>query len=91
MNQEEKKKLNCNTEEEVCWINNWKTLFCSWSIIPKGSHKSGTRFNAITRLLLVSTILLYCLGLKSWNLFLCLGIFFLSCIYLSHHCLDCKH
>ena len=57
--------LKCDTENEELWINNPKALFCSLSPIPKGSAKSGTRFNAITRLIVYITLALIALQLKS--------------------------
>ena len=71
----------CNTENERPWFNNLKTLFCSWSFLPSGSQKSGTRFNAISRLLLYITVLLILMKFEKWYMFFLAGLTLLIILY----------
>ena len=60
----------CNTENEKIWLDDLKSLFCSASFIPSGSLQSGARFNAISRLLIYSTLALVLMQNKYWLTFL---------------------
>jgi hypothetical protein len=78
---EDLSKHKCDTESEDTWIENIKSLFCSFSPIPKGSRYSGVRFNSITRLILYITVLLYYSKCKKWHYFLLGGLVFLGILY----------
>lgn len=74
----------CNTEEEKPWIKNLQSLFCSWSFIPKGSVSSGTRFNAMTRLVIYTTIILILCKVKLWWVFFAGCAVILLVAYIQH-------
>ena len=73
----------CNTENEKLWLQDALALFCTWSPLPKGSKHSGTRFNAITRLIMYTTILLLLLKFKYWYIFLIGSVALLVVMYLK--------
>ena len=74
-------KEMCNTEDEPVWFRDIRSLWCSWSPVPKGSMKSGTRFNAITRLLVYTTVVLIVCKTKGWELFAIGGMVMLLGLY----------
>ena len=72
----------CNTDKEQPWIIRPKDLFCNWSPLPTGGLGSGTRFNAISRLVIILTIILYFSKFKLWKIFLALSIALLFIMYI---------
>ena len=79
------RKKKCNTEEEKPWFKHALSLFCSLSPIPKGSKYSGTRFNAITRLIIYITAILLLMKYRYWYVFLVGGIILLVCVYVKSY------
>jgi len=74
-------KQKCNTEEEKPWLQDAFALFCSLSPLPKGSKYSGTRFNALTRLVIYVTAMLLVAKFKYWYIFLAGSMLILTIIY----------
>ena len=72
----------CQTEYEKVWLEDAKALFCSFSPIPLGSLDSGTRFNAVTRLIIYCTLICITLRLKHWYYVLLGGILLLVVVYI---------
>ena len=73
----------CNTENEKLWLQDALALFCTWSPLPKGSKHSGTRFNAITRMIMYTTIVLLLMKFKYWYIFLIGSVALLVVMYLK--------
>jgi len=72
----------CNDNFQKFWIENPTHLFCSLNPIPpNGNITSPTRLNSITRLVLYITGIMYVSKFKHWNIFLCLGLFFVIMLH----------
>ena len=78
------RREHCNTEEELEWTKDVMNLFCSLSPLPKGSMKSGMRFNAITRLIIYITFILIFLRMKHWYYFAIAGAIVLLVIHMNN-------
>ena len=71
----------CNTENEKAWPRDISSLWCSLDPIPKGSRHSGTRFNAVTRLVIYITIFMIYSDMKYWWMFFLLNTILLAILY----------
>ena len=54
--------MSCCTEEKF-WAEDLCDLFCNLSIIPKASMSLDSKLNALTRLVIIISIIAYFLGL----------------------------
>ena len=69
-------------DNESFWLNDPKALLCNFNIMPTADMSVAQRLNALTRLLLVVTVVLYVLDYEQYLSVLILGlllIVFLSC------------
>lgn len=74
----------CSTENEPAWWNNFSSLFCTVDPVPKGGLGSGTRFNAVTRLVIYITFFLIISGFKDWHIFFIAATIVLFVLYSKH-------
>jgi hypothetical protein len=72
---------SCNTENEKAWPTDISSLWCSLDPIPKGSRTSGARFNAITRLVIILSVILVLNKMKYWWLFFIINVIVLAILY----------
>lgn len=63
------------------WLENPTNLFCSPNLIPSQHMSNETQFNAITRLVLIVSIVLYALNYKYTSIFLLLSLMIIICGY----------
>ena len=63
------------------WLENLPDLFCSLSLIPTQSMSPENQFNALTRLILAVSLMLYILNYKYTSIFLLLSIVLIVVIY----------
>lgn len=73
----------CLKMGEKIWIEDPSVLFRSLNVFPNADMTEEERFNAITRLIIVITILLFFLGYKQWLVFLIASIVVLLIVYFS--------
>lgn len=82
----------CNDKTQQFWVENPKYLFCSLNPLPKGGITSPRRLNAITRLILYITGIMYICKYKYWHIFLALGLFFtITLFYLTNNTSKKEH
>lgn len=60
--------------ESKFWLNDPLVLIKSFSILPKGDMTREEKFNAITRLLILTSIVLYILDYQEWYIVLLIGL-----------------
>ena len=65
------------------WIYNPSKLFSSLSIIPSKDMNIGDRLNALTRLIILLTLIFYILGFEQWYTIIIIGIIILFIIKMS--------
>jgi hypothetical protein len=70
----------CNIDEKF-WVEQPKFLFCTLNPFPKGGINSPKRLNAITRLIIYISAILFFSKYKYWHIFLFLGLFFIILLY----------
>jgi hypothetical protein len=63
------------------WLENLPDLFCSLSLIPTQTMSPENQFNALTRLILAVSIMLYILNYKYTSIFLLFSIVLIVAIY----------
>ena len=73
----------CSTPMEKFWIEDPRFLFCTLNPYPKGSVMSTRRLNAMTRLIIYISLIMYCCKYKYWYLFLALSLLFIILLYYS--------
>jgi hypothetical protein len=66
---------------EKFWLEDPSALFQQLTIIPNCGMTEAERLNAMTRLILVITLILYLLHFGSWLLFLILGLLLVIFLY----------
>lgn len=67
--------------KERFWLEEPISLFYSANLIPQCTMTVAERLNALTRLILVITLILYLFCLGQWWLFLILGILLVIVLY----------
>ena len=60
--------------EDNFWLNDPKSLFCDFTIIPNSEMTNNERLNTLTRLLLVLSVSLYLLDYKNYLMIFILGL-----------------
>nr|WQM87237.1 hypothetical protein [Marseillevirus cajuinensis] len=65
--------MSCCTEENF-WAEDLCDLFCNLSIIPKASMSLDSKLNALTRLVIIISIIAYFLGYQYWYIFLLISL-----------------
>lgn len=63
-----------NTGTNNFWLEDWRSLFNTYTLLPTYEMSEAERLNAITRLIIVIAIILAIMRVGSWILFLILGI-----------------
>ncbi|ADB04069.1 membrane protein [Marseillevirus marseillevirus] len=65
--------MSCCTEEKF-WAEDLCDLFCNLSIIPKASMSLDSKLNALTRLVIIISIIAYFLKYQYWYIFLLISL-----------------
>nr|WNL49785.1 transmembrane domain containing protein [Marseillevirus sp.] len=65
--------MSCCTEEKF-WAEDLCDLFCNLSIIPKASMSFDAKLNAITRLVIIISVIAYFLKYQYWYIFLLVSL-----------------
>lgn len=63
------------------WLEDFGELFKNSTIFPNSSMTEVERLNSMTRLILVITLILYLLRIKSWLIFLIFGLILVIFLY----------
>ncbi len=66
------------------WIENPAVLLSSLDVFPNSDMSEEERLNAITRLIIVISVILLVMGYKEWLIFLIIGIVFVVIIYFNN-------
>lgn len=68
---------------EDVWVDDFKSLFCDWRLIPRAEMTLGQKTNAATRLILVSTIIIAIFSSTFAIIFFIISMFLLiSCYFM---------
>lgn len=65
------------------WIDDPSTIFRNYTLIPSYGMTEAERLNAITRLIIVITVVLFFIPIASWWIFLLLGLGLVVVLYLT--------
>ena len=71
--------VKCKTDK--LWLEYIPNLFCSFNLIPLEGMSLAQQMNALTRLILLVTLVLHLMGFKHSFLFLLLALLFIIIIY----------
>ena len=71
--------LKC--QKNKLWLENIANLFCSFNLIPLDGMSLGEQMNALTRLVIIVSIVLVLLGFRFSLLFLLLSLLFIIILY----------
>ncbi len=63
------------------WLENPPNILCDYTLLPTDNMSTGTKLNAITRLVLFLSLYLYVIGSKYTTVFLILSLFGIVCLY----------
>ena len=66
---------------ERFWLEEPISLFRNTSLVPQCGMTTGARLNALTRLILIITLILYLSKFGRWWLFLLLGLLLIIVLY----------
>jgi hypothetical protein len=64
-------------EEERFWLEEPRHLLRQWTLVPSPDMTNNMRLNALTRLVLVVSLVLLLAGVRQWWLFLLMGLLLL--------------
>lgn len=65
--------MSCSSDEKF-WAEDLSDLFCSLSIVPTASMTLDAKLNAVTRLVIIVSIIAYFLGYQYWYVFLLVSL-----------------
>jgi hypothetical protein len=65
------------------WIDDPSTIFQNYALIPSYGMTEAERLNAITRLIIVITVILFFIPIASWWIFFLLGLGLVVILYLT--------
>lgn len=65
------------------WIENPSILFRNYTLIPSCGMTEAERLNAITRLIIVITVILFFIPIASWWIFFLLGLGLVLLLYFT--------
>ena len=71
--------LTC--QKDTFWLEHLGSLFCSYELIPVASMNFVEQMNALTRLVILVSIVLFLIGFKQSVLFLLLSLLFIIILY----------
>ena len=69
---------------ERFWLEDPRDLICRFNILPSHKDSFEAKLNAITRLLIIVTIILAIVKWRHWQLFLSTWVILLIAVYLNH-------
>jgi hypothetical protein len=73
-----------NNDEEIFWAYDLSSLFRCFNLVPYGSISSGSRLNAITRLVLLIYVILLIVKYKHAHLFFVCSIILILIVHLKY-------
>ncbi|ALX27573.1 putative membrane protein [Golden Marseillevirus] len=65
--------MSCSSDEKF-WAEDLADLFCSLSIVPTASMSLNAKLNAVTRLVIIVSVIAYFLGYQYWYVFLLVSL-----------------
>ena len=73
-----------HNEEEIFWVYDLSSLFRTFNLIPYGSIASGSRLNAISRLIILIYIILLIVKYKNAHMFFVCSLIIILIVHLKY-------